>query len=143
MQPPLSPRRAFAYSLLLPGYAQSILGRGKAGTLQVTFEAVALVMIRQSASDVREARRMVADSIPVSFVDATGTRKTRYEKTSFPTSLIRSRRAHLEDWIAVLLANHLFAAADGYVAALLWDLPTEIALRAAPRSTELAFRVYW
>jgi hypothetical protein len=142
-QPPISPRRAFLYSLVLPGYAQSVLGRGRAGTLQLSFEAVALVMLRQSAADVREARRNVADSIPVSFVDATGAPKIRYERTPFPTSLIKSRRAHLEDWIAVLIANHLFAAADGYVAALLWDLPSEIALRATPRSAELALRVSW
>ena len=142
-QPPISPRRAFLYSLLLPGYAQSVLGRGRAGTLQLSFEAVALVMLRQSAADIREARRNVADSIPVSFVDATGAPKIRYERTNFPTSLIKSRRAHLEDWIAVLIANHLFAAADGYVAALLWDLPSEVALRATPRSAGLALRVFW
>jgi hypothetical protein len=143
LQPPLSPRRAFTYSLLLPGYAQSILGRGRAGTFQMAFEAVALVMIRQSAADIREAKRAVADSIPVSFVDATGAVKARFERTAFPTSLIRSRRSHLEDWIAVLIANHLFSAADGYVAALLWDLPTEIAVSAAPHAAELAVRVYW
>jgi hypothetical protein len=143
LQPPISPRRAFAYSLMAPGYAQSVLGRARVGTFQLAFEAVALVMIRQSAADVREARRLVADSLPVSFVDATGALKTRYERTAFPSSLIRSRRSHLEDWIAVLIANHLFSAADGYVAALLWDLPTEIAVRAAPRSAELALRVYW
>ena len=143
LQPPLSPRRAFLYSLLLPGYAQSILGRGKAGTLQIAFEAVSLVMIRQSAADVREAKRNVADSIPVSFVDGEGKPLIRYQRTAFPTSLVRSRRAHLEDWIAVLMANHLFAAADAYVAALLWDLPTEVSMRASPRSAELALRVYW
>jgi hypothetical protein len=142
-QPPISPRRAFLYSLLLPGYAQSVLGRGRAGTLQLSFESVALVMIRISAADIREARRNVADSIPVSFVDANGAPNIRYERTPFPTSLVKSRRAHLEDWIAVLIANHLFAAADAYVAALLWDLPSEVALRATPRSAELAFRVYW
>ena len=142
-KPPISARRAFLYSLVLPGYAQSVLGRGRAGTLQLSFETVALVMLRQSEADVREARRNVADSIPVSFVDATGAAKTRYERTPFPTSLIKSRRAHVEDWIAVLIANHLFAAADGYVAALLWDLPLEVALRATPRSAELALRVSW
>jgi len=31
----------------------------------------------------------------------------------------------------------------GYVAALLWDLPSEVALRATPRSVELALRVSW
>lgn len=142
-QPPLSPRRAFAYSLFLPGYAQSVLGRGRAGTLLVAFESATLMMVRQSATNVREARRNAMDSVPVSFVDENGTPRVRYERTAFPRELIRSRRAHLEDWIAVLIANHLFAAADAYVAALLWDLPTEVSLRASPRSAELALRVSW
>ena len=148
LKPPISPRRAFLYSLLVPGYAQSILGRGRAGALEMAFETVAIVMIRQSAADVREARANVVDSIPISFVDANGAPKITYQRTGFPTSLVRSRRAHLEDWIAVLIANHLFSAADGYVAALLWDLPTEIAVRAvphpgSPRSAELGLRIHW
>jgi len=143
LQPPISPRRAFLYSLFLPGYSQSILGRHRAGALQLAFEAVALAMIRISAADVREARRTVADSIPVSFVNGDGLPAVRYERTPFTSSLLRSRQSHLEDWIAVLAANHLFSGADGYVAALLWDLPAEVALRATPRSVGLAFRVSW
>ena len=142
-QPPLSPRRAFAYSLVLPGYAQSRLNRSRAGTLFTAFEAVALVMVRQSAADIREARRNVADSIVVSFVDANGNPGIKYQRTPFSHSLIRSRRSHLEDWTAVLIANHLFAAADAYVASLLWDLPAEIGLRPDNRSVSLAFNVRW
>ena len=70
LRAPLSPKRAFLYSLLLPGYSQSVLGRHRAGALQLAFEAASIVMIRQSVADVREARRMQADSITVSFVDA-------------------------------------------------------------------------
>lgn len=143
LQPPISPRRAFLYSLFLPGYSQSILGRHRAGALQLAFEAVALAMIRISAADVREARRTVADSIPVSFVNGDGLPAVRYERTPFTSSLLRSRQSHLEDWIAVLAANHLFSGADGYVAALLWDLPAEVALRATPRSVGVALRLSW
>jgi hypothetical protein len=143
LRPPLSPRKAFVYSLLVPGYAQSVLGRGRSGTLLMTFETVALVMIRESATGVREARRNLADSLPVSYVDGAGVRRVRFERTAFPNALLRSRKEQLEDWIAVLIANHLFAAADAYVAALLWDLPAEIALRASPRNTGLALRLYW
>lgn len=143
LKPPISPRRAFLSSLFLPGYAQSILGRNRAGSLQLAFEAVALTMIRISAADVREARRTVADSIPVSFVDDEGLPSIRYQRTPFSSSLLRSRQSHLEDWIAVLMANHLFSAADGYVAALLWDLPSEVALSATPRSVGFALRLRW
>ena len=142
-KPPISPRRAFLYSLLVPGYAQSVLGRTRAGAFEMAFETVAIVMIRQAAADVHEARANVVDSIPVSFVDATGAPKITCQRTAFPKALVRSRRAHLEDWIAVLIANHLFSAADGYVAALLWDLPTEISLRASPGAAELGLRVHW
>jgi hypothetical protein len=140
---PLSPRRAFLYSLLLPGYSQSVLGRHRAGALQLAFEAASIIMIRQSAADVREARRMRADSITISFVDDAGRPLLRRVPTPFTESLVRSRRSHLEDWIAVLLANHLFSAADGYVASLLWDLPAEVSVSATDGSTNLGFRVRW
>ena len=143
IKPPLSPRRAFLYSLFLPGYSQSILGRHRAGSLQLAFEAAALTMTRISAADVREARRTIADSIPVSYVNDNGQRVIRYERTLFTSSLLRSRRSRLEDWIAVLLANHLFSAADGYVAALLWDLPAEVTVEATPRSAGFALRLHW
>ena len=44
--PPLSPRRAFLYSLLLPGYSQSILGRPTAGAIFVVSESIALAMLQ-------------------------------------------------------------------------------------------------
>jgi hypothetical protein len=144
LRPPISPRRAFLSSLIAPGYAQSILGRHRAGTLQLVFEGIALTMIRISAADVREARRMAADSVIVRYVDGDGNPAVRFERTNFPTSLIRSRQAHLEDWIAVLAFNHFFSAADGYVAALLWDLPAEVAVqRGASGTTQLGLRLRW
>ena len=143
LRPPLSPRRAFLYSLLLPGYSQSVLGRHRAGALQLTFEAAALVMIRQSAADIREARRNLADSVLVSFVNDLGQPQRRWERTPFSSSLVRSRRAHLEDWIAVLAANHLFSAADAYVASLLWDLPAEVQMQAEPGTARLSLRIGW
>jgi hypothetical protein len=143
LRAPLSPKRAFLYSLLLPGYSQSVLGRHRAGALQLAFEAASIVMIRQSVADVREARRMQADSITVSFVDAAGLPRLQRVPSPFTASLVRSRRSHLEDWIAVLLANHLFSAADGYVASLLWDLPAEVSVSATEGSTNLGFRVRW
>ena len=143
MRPPLSPRRAFLYSLVLPGYAQSVLGRHRAGALEIAFEAAALTMIRISAADLREAKRNLRDSIPVSFVSANGAPEIRWVLTPYHQALVRARKAHVEDWIAVLIGNHLFSAADAYVAALLWDLPAEVALRATPRSAGLAFTLRW
>ncbi|MGH7677679.1 MAG: hypothetical protein ACRENU_04370 [Gemmatimonadaceae bacterium] len=143
IKPPISPGRAFAYSLILPGYSQSILGRHRAGAVQLAFEAVAISMISISAADVREAQRFLTDSIPVSYVDGNGQPAVQMQPTPFTASLVRSRRSRLEDWIAVLLANHLFSAADGYVAALLWDLPAEMSVGAAPGSAWLSLRLRW
>jgi hypothetical protein len=141
--PPLSPRRAFLYSLALPGYSQSVLGRHRAGALQVAFEAVSIIMVRMSAADLREARRNLADSITVSFVDASGNAAIRRVRSPWNSDLVRARRAHVEDWIAVWAANHLFSALDGFVAAHLWDLPAELAVSATPRSTALALKLHW
>ena len=142
-KPPLSPRRAFLYSLAIPGYAQSVLGRHRAGALQVAFEAASLVMLRMSAADLREARRNLADSVVVSFVDANGNPQIQKVRSQWTSELVRARRAHVEDWIAVWAANHLFSALDGFVAAHLWDLPAEVAVTATPRSTGLALKLHW
>ena len=143
LRPPLSPRRAFLYSLMLPGYAQSVLGRHRAGALEIAFEAASLIMIRIAAADLREVKRMRADTIPISFVRADGTPEITYALTPYNAALVRARKAHVEDWIAVLVGNHLFSAADAYVASLLWDLPAEVAMRATPRSAGLAFTIRW
>jgi hypothetical protein len=140
---PLSPRRAFLYSLAVPGYAQSVLGRHRAGALQVAFETVSLVMVRMSAADLREARRNLADSVTVSFVNAAGQPGLLKVRSQWTSELVRARRAHVEDWIAVWAANHLFSALDAFVAAHLWDLPAEVAVTATPRATGLALKLHW
>lgn len=141
--PPLSPRRAFLYSLAVPGYAQSVLGRHRAGALQVAFEAAAIVMVRMSAADLREARRNLADTVTVSFLDASGNPAIQKVRGQWTSELVRARRAHVEDWIAVWAANHLFSALDAFVAAHLWDLPAEVAVTATPRSTGVALKLHW
>ena len=143
LRPPLSARRAFLYSLLVPGYAQSVLGRHRAGALEIAFEAASLIMIRISSADLREVKRNLRDSIPVSFVRPDGTPEIRYALTPYNSALLRARKAHVEDWIAVLVGNHLFSAADAYVASLLWDLPAEVAMRATPRSAGLSLSIRW
>src|SRR5207302_251958 len=69
MKPPLSPRRAFLYSALIPGSAQSVLGRHKAATVMLVIEAMSIAMIRESAADVREAH-VVTNSSPVGVFDS-------------------------------------------------------------------------
>jgi hypothetical protein len=139
--PPLSPRRAFLYSLLLPGYGQSILGRPTAGAIFVLSESIAIAMLRESKADLQEARRLRTDSLIVIGVDAAGA--PIKAASPYDDHLIDVRRGHVEDWVAFILANHLFAAADAYVGAHLWDLPSQISVRQTRTGTVLAARLAW
>ena len=134
LRPPISPRRAFLYSFLAPGYAQSVLGRHKAASAFILVEAISIAMIRESAADVREARRFQNDSLILSY-DGSLTPNTR--PGNFGSQYVKTRRAHVEDWIALLVANHLFAGADGFVAANLWDVKPKLAFRASPTGATL------
>ena len=139
-KPPISPKRAFFYSVLAPGYAQSILGRHKAAALILLFEGVAISMIRESAADVAEARRNAIDTVITVGWDGEVARTIRGR---FDDEYVRARRSHLEDWIAVLVANHIFAGADAYVAAHLWDVPAELSLRATPGGARVSAKIRW
>ena len=139
--PPISPRRAFLYSFILPGYGQSILGRPTAGAIFVLAESVGLAMLRESSADLREARRFRSDSLVVIGTDAAG--KPVTQASPWTQTLIDVRRSHVEDWAAFLVANHLFAAADAYVAAHLWDLPAQVSLRSTEQGTVVAARLRW
>jgi hypothetical protein len=142
-RPPISPRRAFLTSLVMPGLGQSVLGRTRSGAVLLAFEAVCVFMVRETALGVREARRSAADSVLVAYVGDNGAPAPRFRRTGFPVSLIRTRQEQMEDWVAVLVANHLFAAADAFVAALLWDLPAEVAVSGTRHSARLALRLRW
>jgi hypothetical protein len=56
---------------------------------------------------------------------------------------IRARRAHLEDWLAVAVFNHLFAGADAYVAANLADFDANVQTTASERRIGLSARLAW
>jgi hypothetical protein len=143
--PPISPGRAFLYSFLVPGSGQSILRRHKAATALLLVESISLVMIRESAADVHEARRFENDTTVLTyvdasgkpFVDAEGNFAPRTADPRFGPAYVRTRRAHVEDWIALLVANHLFAGADAFVAAHLWDVKARLALQSTSNGTAL------
>jgi hypothetical protein len=143
-KPPLSPRRAFLYSLALPGYAQSVLNRPTAGALFVLTESIALVMLRESSADLRQAKRFLTDSLVVIGYESSGTTSTTITQVSgYNQRLVDVRRGHVEDWIAFIIANHLFSAADAYVAAHLWDLPTQISVESRRSGAVVAAKVHW
>lgn len=134
LEPPITPRRAFLYSFLLPGYSQAALGRNKAAVAFMLVEAISIAMIRESGADLHEARRTVNDSVVVQYVGSDGTLDPVVVGPRFNDAYVRTRSAHVEDWAALLVANHLFAGADAFVAAHLWDVPARLGLRVLPRS---------
>src|SRR5207237_7407624 len=62
-KPPMTPRRAFLTSLVLPGYAQTIFGRDRAAMLFAVIEIGSLGMARKSALDLADAKKLPRDSV--------------------------------------------------------------------------------
>ncbi|MEA2764589.1 MAG: hypothetical protein QOK07_993 [Gemmatimonadaceae bacterium] len=145
-RPPMSPRRAFLTSLLLPGYAQTVFGRDRAAMLFTIIEIGSIGMARKSALDLAEARALAHDSVVATYkIDPTTGLAIKDPKTNLPIpetwiasrytpDRIKARRTHYEDWIAAILFNHLFSGADAYVAANLWDFKTNIGAVSSARS---------
>jgi len=141
--PPITPRRAFLYSALVPGLGQTALDRKYAGATFFLIEAMSWALLRRSAADVRTAQAFLGDSVPRTYAtDATTGVVQRdahgnpvvatWSQNYYDANLVRARKLHVEDWVAVILFNHLFSGADAYVAANLWDLPQHLGVRAAP-----------
>lgn len=152
-KPPISARRAFLSSFILPGYGQNRLDRPKAAMLFSTLEVISLGMAAKSAHDLRDAKAASQDSLvstyktdPVTGLAAIDPRTRQpipetYIHSRFDADRVKARRVHFEDWIAALFFNHLFAAADAYVAANLWDFHANVA--ATPTSTRLTASFAW
>jgi hypothetical protein len=143
-RPPISPRRAFLTSFLLPGYGQARLNRPTASAFFLTVEVASALMLGKTIHDVGIARRFLADSVPATYaVDAT-TGQVRRDSTGaaivatwargqYTTDLLRARRLQREDWIAALFFNHVVAGAEAFVSAHLWDVPAAVSISADPR----------
>ena len=140
---PISARRAFVYSALIPGMGQAALDRKYTGATFFIIEAVSWALLRRSAEDERIAKSFVGDSVPQSYLRDTTTGLTQrdgkgnpvvatWSHNGYTTDLVRARALHVEDWVAVILFNHLFSGADAFVAANLWDLPQHLGMRATP-----------
>ncbi|MEA3247153.1 MAG: hypothetical protein U9Q74_13460, partial [Gemmatimonadota bacterium] len=152
---PLSPGKAFLYSLAVPGLAQAKLGRPIVGAGFFLVEAVAIAVIHRTTDDLRLARAFSRDSVPLRYaVNAeTGTAQldgngnpvvAEWQPAPYSAALVQARRLQVEDWTAVLIFNHLISGAEAFVAAQLWDLPEHVRLRAAPIRGGVGLGVtYW
>lgn len=141
LRPPITPKAAFLHSLLLPGWGQSVLRRSTAATIFSGAEVGAIYMVAKSRADLQRARALSRlDSVTVG--DPTlGATLTRVPAVT--QALINARKLHLEDWVAILLFNHLVSGADAYVAANLWDLPARVAITHTPAGPGIAAQFRW
>jgi hypothetical protein len=102
-----SPMNAFFRSFLLPGWGQAKLNRKLTGGIFVAWEGVTLGMSLKTRHELAYLRR-------------TGSGRAEDK-----------RREH-EDWIVLLVFNHLFAGLEAYVSAHLADFPGDLKLQAVP-----------
>jgi hypothetical protein len=116
------PLPAFFASAAVPGLGQALLGRKLTGALFMTWEGVTLGMTLKAASELRFLERTAADS-----------------------SRLEQKRQERQDWLVLLLFNHIFAGLEAFVSSHLQDFPSDVKLRAAPRGlgfeTTIPFRL--
>ena len=165
LEAPVSPGKAFLLSLALPGLGQSRLDRPTAGAVYFVAEALSLAMLGKSAHDLRIAKEHLSDVTVNSYaVDPTtgkpqivdgkyvakDTSRSRYADpvgagavggAQQQRSRVKARRLHYEDWIAMLIFNHLFSGADAFVSSQLWDLPAQVEMRALPRGAGIGLSI--
>ena len=104
---PISPMGAFWRSFLMPGWGQARLDRKLTGGIFVAWEGVTLGMSLKTRHELGYLRRT-----------GSGRAETK-------------RREH-EDWIVLLVFNHLFSGLEAYVSAHLADFPDDLRIQAVP-----------
>ena len=103
---PVTPGGAFLRSLAIPGWGQARVGRNVTGGLFLAFEGVAVAMVWKANWQLEWAR-------------------TRGK-------FVASHRQEREDWIVLLVFNHLLSGAEAYVSALLYDFPVALKVQRLP-----------
>ncbi len=96
-------------SLLLPGWGQAVLHRRVTGAVFVFWEGLALTMTLKASDQLHYLRRAHPDSAATAL-----------------------KKQEVQDWIVVLVFNHLMSAAEAFVSAELWDFPPELEARPLP-----------
>ena len=116
VQPPIPPMAAVFRSMILPGWGQAVLGRHVTGAMFVFWEGITLTMTLKSSHQ-------------LTYLTAIGSDK------------VDAKRQEVQDWVVLLVFNHLLAGAEAYVAAQLWDFPGELQLRALPHGLGAGIRI--
>ena len=149
----ISPRRAFLTTLAVPGYMQLRFHRRKAAAIFLAVEAGTLGMTIKSRHDLDVAKAARSDTVVSLVVDGGGlpvidpiTGKQKQVSTPRNKNIadrVKARRIHLEDWIAGIVFNHLFAGADAFVAANLADFNTNVSVASTGRGVQVLASFAW
>jgi hypothetical protein len=127
--------------------------RRKAAAIFLLVEAGAAGMSLKSWNDLSNAKAARSDTVGTPALNEDGTPQIDPD-TGEPVinyaprnqnlaDRVRARRAHLEDWIAVVVFNHLFAGADAYVAANLADFDANVQVSSGERRMGVRARLAW
>ena len=107
MQRPVSPMGAFWRSFLIPGWGQAKLNRKLSGGLFIAVEGISLGMIIKMDHQLKYLQR-----------------------TNDPSA--EAKEQQKEDWMAILVFNHLMSGLEAFVSAHLWDFPDDLQLQGVP-----------
>jgi hypothetical protein len=103
----IKPMAAFWRSLLIPGWGQAKLGRRLSGGIFVAVEGLSLGMV-------------VNTTVTLNYYESINNGKATDVKQQ------------QQDWIVILVANHLLSAMEAYVSSHLWDFPGDLQVQALP-----------
>lgn len=101
------PFNYFFRSALVPGWGQASLDRRLTGGIFVAFEGIALGMTLKANTELQYLKQINSDLVP-------------------------AKRAERQDWIVLVVMNHLFSALEAYVSANLFEFPADLGLRTLP-----------
>ena len=104
---PTTPMGAMFRSFLIPGWGQAVYGRKVTAGMMMGVEGLALGMLLKIGNEIHQVA---------------------------PTDSIRltAKRQERQDWITIVVFNHLMSGLEAYVSSHLYDFPGDLQLRALP-----------
>ncbi len=104
---PTTPTGAMLRSFLIPGWGQAVYGRKVTAGIMMGIEGLSMGMILKVKSE-------------QAYIEDTGSDRWR------------KKRQEQQDWITILVFNHLMSGLEAYVSSHLYDFPGDLELRAGP-----------
>ena len=127
--------------------------RPKAATIFLAAEAGGIGMALKSRHDLNLAKAAKLDTVFTPVLDnlgkpvidsASGKPKTTAAlRNPNLADRVKARRTHFEDWVAIVVFNHLFAGADAFVAANLQDFNTNVNVTSTDKGVQILAKVFW